>query len=152
MTGKYSNYDEKIADSTTSSIPTWANVSFQEVELGERIGGGGVGIIYRGYWRDKPVALKTLFDARISSDLKQEYMDELLVMSRVSHSNIVKFLGACMTPPNLCFIMELCDCSLFDILHVNRIKLSTVEIFQAAVSSIFHHSSHPHFSYVVFAD
>ena len=32
-----------------------------------------------GYFRDKPVALKTLFDSRVSAELKQEYMDELLV-------------------------------------------------------------------------
>ncbi len=114
-------------------IPAWANVNFSEIELAERIGGGGVGIIYKGWWGDRPVALKTLFDARISGDLKKEYMDELLVMSRLNHSNIVQFLGACMTPPNLCFIMELCDSSLFNILHVDRVRLSYTEKYQAAV-------------------
>lgn len=66
------------------------------------------------------MALKTLFDTRISEDLKKEYMDELMIMSRVKHSNIVNFLGACMTPPNLCFVMEMCECSLFDLIHVKR--------------------------------
>lgn len=120
-------------DDIDETIPDWADVDFKEIELGDRIGGGGVGIVYQGWWRGQPVALKTLFDARISGDLKQEYMDELLVMSRVSHSNIVKFLGACMKPPNLCFIMELCDTSLFNLLHVKRINLSQMETFQAAV-------------------
>lgn len=115
------------------SAPAWANVSFGEIDLGERIGGGGVGIIYRGFWKNQPVALKTLFDTRISADLKKEYMDELLVMSRVKHSNIVRFLGACMTPPNLCFIMELCETSLFHILHVDRIRMSTHEMYGAAI-------------------
>lgn len=115
------------------TIPDWADIDFKEIELGDRIGGGGVGVVYQGWWRGQSVALKTLFDARISADLKQEYMDELLVMSRVNHSNIVKFLGACMKPPNLCFIMELCDTSLFNILHVKRTNLSTAESFQAAV-------------------
>eukprot|EP01039_Chlorochromonas_danica_P001075 gene1075-1165_t len=124
MASKYNDQEED---------PTWANVSFDEIELGDRIGGGGVGIIYQGYWRKKPVALKTLFDARISPELKQEYMDELWVMSRVHHSNIVDFLGACMTPPNLCFIMELCDRSLFHILHVDRRRLTVEETYQAAI-------------------
>jgi serine/threonine protein kinase len=114
-------------------IPSWANVDFSELELGEQIGGGGVGIIYKGWWHNSSVALKTLFDSRISSDLKNEYMDELLVMSRVKHSNIVTFLGACMTPPNLCFIMELCDTSLFNMLHVDRVKMSTATKFSAAI-------------------
>ncbi len=111
----------------------WANVEFSEIELGERIGGGGVGIIYKGWFRDQPVALKTLFDARIGADLKQEYMDELLVMSKVEHSNIVKFLGACMTPPNLCFIMELCDTSLFNLLHVDRVRFTMQDNIQILV-------------------
>jgi serine/threonine protein kinase len=126
--------DRDTNASPSSLIPAWANVNFKEIELGERISGGGVGIIYKGWYKNQQVALKTLFDARISSDLKKEYMDELLVMSKLNHSNIVKFLGASMTPPNLCFIMELCDTSLFQILHIDRIKLSIPEKFQAAVS------------------
>lgn len=47
-------------------------------------------------------------------------MDELQIMSRVSHPNIVKFYGAAMKPPSLCFVMELCKCSLFDLLHNSR--------------------------------
>lgn len=123
-----------------SLIPAWANIDYSEITLGERISGGGAGIIYKGYWKKKAVALKTLFDARISEDLKKEYMDELLVMSKVDHSNIVKFLGACMTPPNLCFLMELCDTSLHQILHVDRIKFSVQENYQAAVSHLHYHS------------
>lgn len=128
--------DETNYDVTNATIPAWANVNFREIEMGERLGGGGVGIIYRGRWKGQDVALKTLFDSRISADLKKEYMDELLVMSKLNHSNIVKFLGACMTPPNLCFIMELCDCSLFQIMHIDRVQLSIPEKFQVSVSLI----------------
>ena len=85
----------------------WAQIPFSELEVGDRIGGGGVGMIYKGVYKGEPVALKTLFDSRIGEDLKKEYMDELLVLSKVKHTNIVKFLGACMTPPNLCFVMEM---------------------------------------------
>ena len=92
----------------------WMHIDFErEIQLGDLIGGGGVGMIYKGWYKDEQVALKTLFDSRIGEDLKREYMDELLVMSKVKHSNIVKFLGACMKPPNLCFVMEMCECSLY---------------------------------------
>jgi serine/threonine protein kinase len=128
--GKNSDIEDSLG------IPSWAHVDFREIDIGERIGGGGVGIIYKGWWNQQPVALKTLFDARISHDLKQEYMDELLVMSKVKHSNIVSFLGACMTPPNLCFIMELCECSLFQLLHQERINFSVHQSIQMAVSKL----------------
>ncbi len=128
------NYDSKSGEcESSSSLSGWANVEFNEIEVGERIGGGGVGVIYKGWWRDQPVALKTLFDARIGQDLKQEYMDELLVMSKVKHSNIVQFMGACMVPPNLCFIMELCDCSAYQLIHIEKIQFTLKENIQLAV-------------------
>ena len=105
----------------------WEHINFDEIDLGDRIGGGGVGIVYNGWFRGRPVALKTLFDNRLGEDLKREYMDELLVMSKVKHSNIVHFLGACMTPPNLCFVMEMCECSLYQLLHVDRVNFSSKE-------------------------
>lgn len=131
-----SKYDSKDDDAECEAVlPTWANVSFSELEMGERIGGGGVGVIYKGWWRDRPVAMKTLFDARIGQDLKREYMDELLVMSKLKHSNIVSFMGACMVPPNLCFIMELCECSVYQMLHVDKVQFSSQESIQLAVSA-----------------
>lgn len=61
-------------------------------------------------------------------------MDELLIMSKVEHSNIVKFLGACLTPPNLCFVMEICESSLHHLLHVDRIRFSDYDLVQMSVS------------------
>ena len=77
--------------------------------------------------------MKTLFDNRISDELRSEYMDELLVMSKVKHSNIVRFIGACMTPPNLCFVMELCNCSLYQLLHVEKCEFTMRDNIQMAV-------------------
>ncbi|KAF0710134.1 Aste57867_5585 [Aphanomyces stellatus] len=95
----------------------WKNIPFADLTVGEKIGGGGVGIVHRGKYRGRPVALKTLFDPRVDAALKQEFMDELLVMSKLEHPNVVEFIGACMEAPNLCFVMELCAMSLYDMLH-----------------------------------
>ena len=114
-------------DSKDADSGGWDNIDFAEIEIGEKIGGGGIGVIYNGWWRGEPVALKTLFDSRIGEDLKREYMDELLVMSKVKHSNIVTFLGASMIPPNLCFVMEICECSLYSLLHTDRVTFSEKE-------------------------
>lgn len=111
----------------------WTEISYGEIELGDRIGGGGIGVIYHGYYRNEPVALKTLFDPRVSEELKQEYLNELLVMSRVRHSNIVRFIGACMTPPHLFFVMERCAESLYDMLHVHRDQPTPKEIIRMIV-------------------
>lgn len=133
MEAKHQEGKEGLDEKDSDELGGWAHIEFEDIEMGERIGGGGVGVIYDGYYRGKPVALKTLFDSRIGADLKKEYMDELLVMSKLKHSNIVTFIGACMTPPNLCFVMERCQCSLFQLLHVDRISLSDRDIVQMAV-------------------
>lgn len=124
----------KSDDAIVNGLASWQLIDFSEIEIGDLIGGGGVGVIYKGWWRNQKVALKTLFDPRISEDLKKEYMDELLVMSKLSHSNIVKFLGASMIPPNLCFVMEMCECSLHHLIHVTRPRLTDYEMIQMAVS------------------
>ena len=64
--------------------------------------------------------------------LKQEYLDELLIMSKLSHSNIVSFLGASMVPPNLCFVMELCEDSLYEQIHKKRFNFSEYDIIRIA--------------------
>jgi serine/threonine protein kinase len=113
----------------------WKHISFDDVELGDVIGGGGAGVIYMGWYQDKAVALKTLFDPRVDENLKQEYLDELLVMSKLKHSNIVSFMGACMESPKLFFMMELCEGSLYNLLHVERFDFSEKERMRIIVSS-----------------
>jgi len=133
MESKKNEEEDNGANGTGGGGGGWNNIDFSEIEMGDRIGGGGVGVIYKGWYKNEAVALKTLFDTRIDENLKKEYMDELLVMSKVKHSNIVTFLGACMVPPNLCFVMEMCQSSLFNVLHVDRRRFSERDIIQMAV-------------------
>ena len=102
----------------------WKHVSPEELELGQLIGGGGFAVVYEGYWRGRHVAMKTLFDPRVSDKLKQEFMDELHVMSALSHPNIVELLAANTKPPKLVIVMELCDRSLAQLLHQTQEDLS----------------------------
>ena len=129
----WKNHHLEMADAKDCGEASWSHIAFDELEVGDRIGGGGAGMIYKGWFRGEPVALKTLFDTRVSEDLKKEYMDELLVLSKVKHTNIVKFLGACMTPPNLCFVMEMCEASLFNLIHVEKCGFSERDVIKMAV-------------------
>ncbi|KAG6955515.1 hypothetical protein JG688_00011916 [Phytophthora aleatoria] len=67
----------------TSSAPSWENIPFNDLTVCETIGGGGVALVHRGIYRKNSVALKTLFDPRVDEALKQEFMDELLVMRSI---------------------------------------------------------------------
>jgi len=77
----------------------------------------------------------------VDEKLKQEYMDELLVMSKLQHPNIVTLIGANMVPPNLCMVMELCECSLFNLLHQYSDALTQKNIVKmlVGVASAMHY-------------
>lgn len=53
--------------------------------------------------------------------------------SQLHHPNIVHFYGASMVPPNLFYVMELCQRSLFDLLHNCRRDITTRERVKMAV-------------------
>ena len=95
----------------------WTHVHPEDIDIGQRIGGGGFAIVYEGRWEGRHVALKTLFDPRVSKELVQEFMDELHVMSSLSHPNVVELFAANTRPPKLVIVMELCDRSLYQLLH-----------------------------------
>ncbi|GMH65033.1 hypothetical protein TL16_g04102 [Triparma laevis f. inornata] len=107
-------------DSLPPSSGDWKEIPFNSIEIEEQIGGGGVGLVHRGYYQDREVAVKTLFDPKVNEALKAEFMNELIQTSRCQHPNVVSVIGACNQPPHLCFVMEICDCSLFDLLHTSH--------------------------------
>ena len=109
--------DEECGPVGGGAQSAFEEIDFRDIAMGRQVGGGGVGIVYEGTFRGQPVALKTLFDPRVDATLKREYMDELEVMAQLHHPNIVAFFGACTVPPNLCFVMELCEMSLYQLLH-----------------------------------
>lgn len=74
-------------------------IPFDDLEVLDQIGGGGVGLVYEGRYRGRAVAVKTLFDPKVDEALKQEFMDELYVMARCNNPNVVGLEGACLKPP-----------------------------------------------------
>eukprot|EP01012_Entosiphon_sulcatum_P056863 TRINITY_DN80574_c0_g1_i1.p1 TRINITY_DN80574_c0_g1~~TRINITY_DN80574_c0_g1_i1.p1 ORF type:complete len:590 (-),score=74.93 TRINITY_DN80574_c0_g1_i1:74-1843(-) len=88
-----------------------------DIELGEQLGSGGFGQVYRGVLKksgDRVAIKRTLCqDAKMLSSFKQE----VRLLSTFRHENIVLFRGACVELPNLCLVTELMDCNLYDYLH-----------------------------------
>ena len=46
---------------------------------------------------------------------------------------MVSLIGACLDPPNLCMVMELCDHSLFHVLHNANARLGVAQLVKIAV-------------------
>lgn len=95
----------------------WKEVAFDELELGEQLGGGGISVVYRCVWEGKNVAVKMTQEGGITDELLTEYKEELLCMCALTHPNIIRVYGACLGPPRLCLLMELAGPSLHKLLH-----------------------------------
>lgn len=65
------------------------------------VGKGSFGVVWKGKWREKFVAVK-----HIDSEAERKaFTVEVRQLSRVSHPNIVKLYGACTQNP-VCLVME----------------------------------------------
>jgi len=100
----------------------WALLTLDELEVEEKLAAGAMGAVHGGFYRGRPVAIKTLHDA--SRDQLAAVEQELLVHAALKHPRTVELLGANLAPPKCCIVMERCECSLFERLHRRPAELS----------------------------
>ena len=78
-----------------------------DLQEGEQISMGGFSTIHRGRYFDMDVAIKKVFNPNITEEILSEFTNEVTMLARYRHPNIVLLLGAITTPPQLCLAMEL---------------------------------------------
>ncbi|GAV76253.1 Pkinase_Tyr domain-containing protein, partial [Cephalotus follicularis] len=69
--------------------------------IGSKIGEGAHGKVYQGRYGDQIVAIKVLHRGSTTEErasLKNRFVREVNMMSRVKHENLVKLFGACKDP------------------------------------------------------
>jgi len=90
----------------------WWKISFDELQVGTKIGAGGFGVVYRGKWRDQDVAIKMLHrDSKIDKSQFEEFQREAALMVTLKpHVNVVKLLGVCLDPDRpMAIVTEYCE-------------------------------------------
>lgn len=78
----------------------------QEVKIAECVGDGGFGKVFRGDWQGTPVAVKRLHRQDLSQEVLDAMKDEIGVMTRLHHPNIVMLMGMCTSPPWISVVTE----------------------------------------------
>uniref|UniRef100_A0A453CS07 non-specific serine/threonine protein kinase n=5 Tax=Aegilops tauschii subsp. strangulata TaxID=200361 RepID=A0A453CS07_AEGTS len=84
----------------------WLEISWDELELKERIGAGSFGTVYRADWHGSDVAVKVLTDQGVGEAQLKEFLREISIMKRVRHPNVVLFMGAVTKCPHLSIVTE----------------------------------------------
>ncbi|OQU89583.1 hypothetical protein SORBI_3002G218200 [Sorghum bicolor] len=96
-----------------------------EIELHEVIGRGTTADIHRATWRGLDVAVKWVrpeFFRSNASGGEAFFAQEADVLSRQRHPHVVRLLGACLRPPDCCFLVTelLSGATLGEWLHGGR--------------------------------
>ncbi|PNG99726.1 putative serine/threonine-protein kinase, partial [Tetrabaena socialis] len=81
------------------------------------LGKGAFGRVYAGVYRGQRVAVKQVLDMHDDSGSQDSFAQELEVLGRCRHPNIVCVLAACLAPPRPCLVMERMDTSLDKLLY-----------------------------------
>ncbi|KAJ7552347.1 hypothetical protein O6H91_06G051400 [Diphasiastrum complanatum] len=93
-------------------------IQWHDILLGERIGQGSYGKVYRADWQGSDVAVKIFLDQDFKEEALEEFRREVAIMRRLRHPNIILFMGAVTKPPNLSILTEFCPRgSLYRLLH-----------------------------------
>ncbi|CAK9231695.1 unnamed protein product [Sphagnum troendelagicum] len=93
-------------------------IDFSELRIGVRVGIGSFGEVFRGIWRGTEVAIKVMLEQDLNFENTQDFCNEISILSRLRHPNVILFLGACTRPPHLSMVTEYMHIgSLYRLIH-----------------------------------
>ncbi|KAK4348407.1 hypothetical protein RND71_031162 [Anisodus tanguticus] len=98
-------------------------IPWEDLVLKERIGQGSFGTVHRADWNGSDVAVKILTEQDFHAVRFNEFLQEVAIMKRLRHPNIVLFMGAVTKRPNLSIVTEyLSRGSLYRLLHKSGVR------------------------------
>lgn len=93
----------------------------KHLKYGTQIASASYGELYKGIYCSQEVAIKVLKAEHVSSEMQREFAQEVYIMRKVRHKNVVQFMGACTQPPRLCIVTEfMSGGSVYDYLHKQK--------------------------------
>lgn len=104
------------------------------LKLEQKVASGSFGDLYRGTYCGQDVAIKVLKHDNLSDDLEQEFSQEVFILRKVRHKNVVQFIGACTKAPHFCIVTEfMARGSLYDYLHKQKSGLKLPMLLRVAL-------------------
>uniref|UniRef100_A0A0D9XVA2 non-specific serine/threonine protein kinase n=1 Tax=Leersia perrieri TaxID=77586 RepID=A0A0D9XVA2_9ORYZ len=124
-------------------------ILWEDLVIGEQVGQGSCGTVYHALWYGSDVAVKVFSRYEYSEDMILTFRQEVALMKKLRHPNIILFMGAVASLQRLCIVTEfLPRGSLFRLLQKNAGKLDPRRRVHMAIDiargmNYLHNSSPP---------
>ncbi|XP_067856036.1 serine/threonine-protein kinase B-raf isoform X1 [Heptranchias perlo] len=106
-------------------------ISEGQITMGQRIGSGSFGTVYKGKWHGD-VAVKMLNVTAPTPQQLQAFKNEVGVLRKTRHVNILLFMGY-TTKPQLAIVTQWCEgSSLYHHLHIIETKFEMIKLIDIA--------------------
>ncbi|KAJ7001551.1 serine/threonine-protein kinase STY46 isoform X2 [Populus alba] len=127
------NYDTNHVAIPNDGTDVW-EIDPKYLKFENKVASGSYGDLYKGTYCSQEVAIKILKPERVNSDLQKEFAQEVYIMRKVRHKNVVQFIGACTKPPSLCMVTEfMYGGSVYDYLHKHRGVFKLPNLLKVAI-------------------
>lgn len=87
----------------TDGIDVW-ELDHKLLKFDYLIVGGSCKELYKGTYGSQDVAIKVLTAEFLNADVRREFAQEVYILRKVRHKNVVQFIGASTKPPRLCIV------------------------------------------------
>ena len=122
----------------TDAADAARKIAYESLEVHEILGEGAFSVVHRGVLsaeggKRQLVAVKRLKYQQLNAELMGKFTQELAILSRVRHRNVVAFVGAVTEQPNLCVVLEFMEAgSLHELIHKRKTVLQLPRLLQLA--------------------
>ncbi|KAL6226960.1 hypothetical protein ACLB2K_000919 [Fragaria x ananassa] len=117
----------------TDGIDVW-EIDTKQLKFENKVGSGTFGDLYRGTFCSQEVAIKILKPERVNAEMLRDFSQEVYILRKIRHKNVVQFIGACTQPPNICIVTEFMSRgSVYDFLHKQKGVFKLPSLLKVAI-------------------
>jgi len=120
------------------------SIDYRELEIGQELGRGAFGVVYKAQWRNGDCVVKQLDIDRTDQDAVKQFLKEAETLKGLRmHPNVCSLLGVCTDPRYpVCIVMEyLPGGSLHDYLAKGKLRVDAkvaVQLYRDIASGMAH--------------